>query len=295
MSPRVSVIILNWNDYHSTAECIESLRKIHYDNYEIIIVDNDSNDNSEERLHKLYPEYRLIQTGQNLGYAGGNNRGIEAAIENKSEYILLLNNDTIVSEDFLEKLIQIAEDNKDGGLYGGKILYYNYPEKIWYAGGKINWVKGSGFSYGSTKSEILRNENAIPVTFITGCMMLIRTEVVKNIGLLEEKYFLYLEDTEYSARALRNGYNLYYCPKCIIYHKRDISEERYEVTVYYSTRNRMIFMRENANALQRILFIIYIYSVLTIKIILWLVRGKFSFIFTAARAVKDYHFNHVGK
>ncbi len=142
MNKSVSIIILNWNNHKDTIECVESCLKLDYSPYEIVIVDNASKDNSESILRKAFPCLKLIQTGANLGYAGGNNAGIRYALENNSEYIWLVNNDAVVDPQALSVLVAFAEANPSIGMVGSKILSYSDPSLLLSAGGKVNMRTG---------------------------------------------------------------------------------------------------------------------------------------------------------
>ncbi|NQV38836.1 MAG: glycosyltransferase family 2 protein [Candidatus Marinimicrobia bacterium] len=287
MTPKISIIVLNWNNWPDTIACVESIEKNVYENYNIIIVDNNSEDSSEKILRQKYPDKIFIQSGDNLGYAGGNNIGIEKALSLKSDYILLLNNDTIVRHDFLQPLVNSFSLDEKIGIVSGKILYLDEQPKIWYAGGKIDWLRGSGFSYGNKQIDNGQFDYNREVSFVSGCMMLIKREVIENIKLLNEDYFLYLEDTEYCFRAIKAGYKLYYVHQSLIYHKVNEKEGRYASTIYYSTRNRLKFIRENAQFIYRALFPFFILIVFTMKIIVWIISGKWLFINAFFRALKD--------
>ena len=152
--PRVYIILLNYNGYKDTIECIESLHKVSYSNFSIVVVDNDSQDNSENILRKQYPQHTIIQSGSNLGFAGGINIGIQHALCQGADYILLLNNDTIVEPNFLEPLIIEAEKTDGVGIVGGKINYYYSKNKIWSAGGYISELKGCGYHYGKDEVDV---------------------------------------------------------------------------------------------------------------------------------------------
>jgi len=136
-TPKVSIIVLNWNSAHDTAECLESLRKLNYPAHEIIIVDNGSTDDSELVLREEYSDIKFIQTGVNLGYAGGNNVGIKYALAHGAELIWILNNDTVVDPDSLREMVVMAQSDPAIGLVGSKIFYYSKPDTLWCVGGGL--------------------------------------------------------------------------------------------------------------------------------------------------------------
>lgn len=245
--PKVSIIILNWNGKEDTIECLESLKQITYSNYEIILVDNGSTDGSVEVLKKQYPEIEIIENSQNLGYAEGNNVGIRKAIEKNVDYILLLNNDTIVSPEFLEELVKVAEGNSKIGIVGPKICYYSNPNKIWAIGGKINLFTGSIGNYGDGQDEN-KYKGIKVVDYVSGCALLFKSEVVKKVGLLDKEYFLYFEETDWNCRARKMGYISVINCNTQILHKSGTSVKKIkDSNYYYFPRNTLLFLEKNGN------------------------------------------------
>lgn len=257
-NPKVSTIVLNWNGKEDTVECIESLKKITYPNNEVIVVDNASTDGSVQYIREKYPEITLIENENNLGYSEGNNVGIRYAMKNSSEYILILNNDTIVDSNFLEALVDVAEYNEKSGILGPKTYYANPSNMIYYAGGKINWYTGQPKHIGQKKIDQNQFNQIINVDFIAGSCMLIKKEVIEKIGFLPNDYFLLWEDIDYSVNAKRNGYELIYVPNSKIWHKESVSIKKIKsYRIFYSARNRMIFHKKYATRLQYISSTIY--------------------------------------
>ncbi len=220
---KVAIIILNWNGKNDTIECLKSLQNIDYKNYEIIIVDNASSDGSVEEISKQFPSVNLICNKKNLRFAGGNNIGIKYAIENAFDSILFLNNDTIVKENFLSEFVKYFSQNENIGICGGKIFYYSEPQKIWFAGGKINWFSGLTKHVGIRKMDCDKFNQIMETDYVSGCCMLVKKSVFEKIGLLDENYFIYGEDADFSLRAKKFGFKLFYIPSSIIWHKVSIS------------------------------------------------------------------------
>lgn len=248
--PLVYIILVNYNGVEHTLECIESLQKINYRNFNIIVVDNASSDNCCDIVSRKYKEVHCIQSNENLGFAGGNNLGIKVALEEKADYILLLNNDTTVEENFLNILVneQLKDENKDVGVTISKIKNYYNRDIIWYAGGDIDLFKANTIIYGLREEDKGQFDNKKEVGFASGCCMLIDKKVIERIGYLNESYFLYYEDTDYSVRIRKGGYKLLYCPESVIYHKESVSTERFsENYQYYFVRNRLLFAKNNMN------------------------------------------------
>lgn len=248
MKPNIYIIILNWNGLNDTFECLKSLRQVTYPNFEVIVVDNDSTGNDVEVLKEKYGSFvfKFIINESNLGFSGGNNVGIKYAMENGSDYILLLNNDTIVEPDFLSIMIDNSDKNENVGILTPMITYFNDKDKIWSAGGNISRLKASGFTFGHNKNAADYRFNKT-CTFGSGCCMLIKREVIEEVGLLDENYFLYLEDTDYCQRTADAGYKLFYVGESRIYHKVFSTTGRSNdlLPLYYSIRNRLYFARKN--------------------------------------------------
>jgi GT2 family glycosyltransferase len=243
--PKVTIVILNWNGKKDTLECIESLKKITYPNYEILLVDNGSVDGSVNYFSEHYPDIKIIDNKVNLGFSEGNNVGINWALENNTDYVLLLNNDTIVDPVFLQELINITENDPAIGIACPKIYYANPDNMINYAGGKINWYTGQPKHIGQKITNVGQYDSIAEVDFVSGACMLIKKQVIKKIGRLPTEYFLLWEDIDYSVNARLHGYKLLYIPKSVIWHKTSVSIKKVSTkTFYLSTRNRIIFNKK---------------------------------------------------
>lgn len=278
--PKVSIIIVNWNGWQDTLECLNSVLNINYSNYEIIVVDNGSTDESRARLNnwqrKTYsankkktnsldkkPDcvIKLIFNHQNLGFAQGNNVAIRQVLqENTSKFILLLSNDTIVERNFLKKLIVSSSNQTNVGILGPKIYYANFKNKkniIQSAGFMINLYLGKFLSVEQlNKSDKKLINIAQNVDFVTGACLLIKIEVIRQIGLLDKKYFLLFEDADWCLRAKQAGYLVVYIPQSVIRHKTSQSFKRERVSqVYYYTRNLFWFESKHARLIQLACFL----------------------------------------
>ena len=248
-SSSVHIILLNYNGYKDTIDCIKSLQSIDYPNYKIVIVDNKSTNGSERYIKDFIQgmdDIHFIQTGQNLGFSGGNNVGIKWSLENNADYICLLNNDTTVEPDFLSILVKEMQENEEIGISAGKIMYYSRPDIIWSAGGYIDEGKCLGYHYGINCNDSNEYNIKKEVTFLTGCLQLISADVLKKIGLYDEEYFLYMEDVDFCYRAKLAGYKIIYVPNSKIYHKVSASTggEQSPMVLYYMTRNVMLFNKK---------------------------------------------------
>lgn len=254
--PFVSIITVNWNNNDDTSEMLESLRRISYPNYEVIVVDNYSTSCDATNLKMKFPEIKLVLSGKNLGFAGGNNLGLKYA---SGEYILLLNNDTVVDKNFLEPLVRLMETDHKIGIVSPKIYFYDEPNKLQYAGtSAINEIttRGKKFGYGSIDSGQF---NTIKETgFSNGACMLVRQSLINRVGFLRTEYFLYYEETDFCLRAKENGYKVFFNPESKIYHKISSSTGKNSpLQTYYQNRNRVLFIRLNFRGMKKFVAIVY--------------------------------------
>lgn len=242
--PSVSIIILNYNGCEDTRACLRSMEHLTYPNVQVIVVDNGSTDGSVEAFRTQHPRFKLIETGVNLGFTGGNNVGIRYALEQGADYIMLLNNDTIVAPDMVDVMIEVMEANPKVGVTGPMIYYYDSPETIWSAGGGIDWSRGYTWMIGIDQEDKAQfGLHPRSVDFVTGCAILARRGVWEKVGLLDEKFFMYYEETEWCVRARRAGFEITHVPTAMVWHK--ISKEARAAsthTYYYMTRNRLLFL-----------------------------------------------------
>lgn len=291
--PLVYILLLNYNRLNDTIECVNSLKRIHYSNYKIVIVDNCSTDNSFPMLEEKLDEIELHQTGENVGYTGGINFGLKIIKEKNADYILVLNNDTIVEKDFLNNLIVAMEKNSAAGAACGTILAEHDQNKIWYAGGSINKLRGIAIhDYKDKNISFLPSENVI-TEFVTGCMILLRNEILETVGYEDERFFMYLDDIEYSLRIQAKGYLLLYVPKSIIYHKV-FGEKENPFKLYYSVRNRLLLINTAFEYPHRLVARLYFYLVIIVKLILWRV-WKTAFFQAGLAGINDYLKGNFGK
>lgn len=279
MENLVSIILVNYKNSSDTIECIESLREVDYKNFNVIIVDNASNDDSVQSIRNSIKNEILIESKENLGFAGGNNLGIDYAIKNGAEYVLLLNNDTTVESDFLKELINTFDLEKSVGIVGCKINYYSNKDIINYAGGEIIWNKFTTKFYGTDTKDEMKYEDAKEITFVSGCAMMIKRDVIEKIGYLDHTYFMYYEDTDYCAKAIEAGFILMYQPNSKIYHKISASSggELSPFVLYWSTKNREKFKNKFKYKLSKIqLFKYNIFNLITriIRVIMYTFKGE---------------------
>ncbi len=292
-NPKVTIVIINWNGWEDTIECLESLYRIDYPNYEIIIVDNHSHDDSVKKIkdYSKGKELIIIENEENYGFAGGNNIGIQYALKNfKPKYILLLNNDTIVDEDFLEELINAGEKDTQIGILGPKIYYYDKPDVIWSAGCKISWKFARGIQIGSDEVDKGQYDDQKEVEYVSGSAFLIKTDVIDVIGLMDRKYFLYFEESDWTLRANQAGYKSLYVPTAKIWHKvsRSGGGISKPTGLYYITRNRWIFMKKWAKKSDYWIFMVYqVLGAFTFPIVLSIIYRNSNLFLAYYKGLKD--------
>lgn len=213
VKPKVHVVVLNWNGFRDTSECLTSLRRLNYPNFRVVVIDNGSTDESASLLRKQFPEIVEIETGENLGFAGGCNVGIRRAMAEDTDYVWLLNNDTTVDAGALQALVNKAESEAQTGAVGSAIYFIDEPERmqVW-GGGYVNvWLGRS--------EHFLKPVSDQQVEFITGASMLVSREALTAIGMLDEGFFMYWEDADFCFRLRQAGWRLAVSGESKVWHK----------------------------------------------------------------------------
>jgi GT2 family glycosyltransferase len=295
-TPRVSIVILNWNGYDVTRECLVSLSKTDYPNCQIVVVDNGSADGSPDRLAAEFSAVTLIRNPKNLGFTGGNNVGIRRALEENADYVLLLNNDTVVAPNFLSELIRAGESDKRIGLLNPKILYFEPSDRIWYAGGSFNIWKGIASHRGSREVDRGLYDTPEEVTFITGCAFLIKTEVIRKIGPLDECFFYTCEDTDWSIRSLNAGYRALYVPSSLVWHKESMDTKRNAGKAFrdfYNVRNSLLLARRHAKPYHWPSFLFCLALMVAYRTTGYSIRGEFDRVRAVYRGLHDGFLMHL--
>jgi len=273
--PLVSIISVNYKQLQITIEFLNSLQKITYPNIEIFLVDNDSNEPIKSTINNLFPNVNVIESSENLGFAGGNNLAIRQA---KGKYLLFINNDTEVDPGFLENLVFELENDSSIGIASPKIIYYNQSELIQFAGAKsINKLTGRG-SILKSEYDTGQYDDCYETGLIHGAAMIVPMDVIKKVGLMPEIYFLYYEELDWCEMIKKAGYKALYIGKSKIYHKESVSVGRDSpFKTYFMARNRLIFIKRNTKGLNLILSILFfVFISLPKNIIFFLLKGKIS-------------------
>lgn len=303
----VAIIILNWNAYDDTFECLKSLEHLTYPYFHVFLVDNASQDNSFDKLQEDYKEGKFnvpitfIQTGANLGFAGGNNVAIKEAYNQGYQYFWLLNNDTVVDPNALTPLVDSIKKDPTIGIAGSKIYYYG-TNKIWFAGGIVNKLTGNTKHIGMKDIDSEKYSSVLDVDYVTGCSLFFRKEILDTVGYMVEDYFLYYEETDWNLRASQMGWKIKYIPTSVVYHKVSSSsggESNISPAVnYYLIRNAIAMIKRTQPSYYITIAVIYsLWNVFKniLKIFLYRQDNKLVRIKLGFTAVFDGVFGKMGK
>jgi len=322
--PKVYIVILNYNGWQDTIECLESVLKNNYTHFQVIVVDNDSPNDSikyiqswargevfhvlhddnvlkplsspslskpvpfkfytkDEALHvgtsekndMLTNELILIQSGENRGFSAGYNVGIAFAMQkNDAEYVMILNNDTVVEKDFLSPLVKKAMEDNACGIVGPKIMHYEYPENIFSNGAYFTpWTSHIKFLHSGQKDK---GQCASEVSFLSGAAWFMPLKTIREIGLLDEKYFMYMEDVDYTQQVRHAGKKLCVASKSKIYHKGAQSSGggNSDFSVYWISKNMARYILNNLTFLQKVSSISYFFYNMLKAVIKATIRGR---------------------
>jgi GT2 family glycosyltransferase len=221
--PPLAVILVNWNGKDVTLECLASLQKIDYPNLQVLVVDNGSIDGSVDAIRSAYPSTGILALPINRRFAGGNNAGIAQALAAGAEYILLLNNDTVVAPDLVTHMLHRFHTEKRCGMVAPKIFYADAPDHLWFAGGKISFWTGTMRHIGIREIDHGQYDTPRTIDYASGCCILTSREVILKAGALDESFFMYAEDADWSMRVRKAGYRILYEPQAKVWHKLSVS------------------------------------------------------------------------
>ncbi len=242
-NPLVSIIVLNYNGKNDWEECFKSLYNLNYPNFEIILVDNNSEDKSVEKIKNKYIDVKIIELKKNYGFAEGNNIGM---IQAKGEYIALLNMDSVVDPNWLTELVKGVQRSEKIGIVGSKIYHFDNRKKINFAGSSCDKYGNTAQIYANKFDEELPiRESQTKIFYGCGASMMFKRELYKNIKLFDPIYFMYWEDVDFSWRAWICGYYVYYVPTSIIYHKINRVRKNFPKIIYMSQRNKLRTLLKN--------------------------------------------------
>lgn len=274
--PFVSIITLNYNQTDITCAFLESTRQLTYPAYEILVCDMASlHDPGPKILKGNYPHTRLLKSKKNLGFAGGNNWGMRQA---RGDFFFIVNNDTEVTPDLLQKLIRPFYEHDHIGVTCPKIKYYSSPNTIEYAGfNPMNQYTGRTTSIGLMEEDHGQYDVSRATSAAHGCAMMVKKEILQQVGMFAEKFFLYYEEWDWSARIKRANYQIWYTADAEIYHKESLTVGKSNpIKVYYHTRNRILYMRRNSNPFQFAIFtLVFLFFVVPKTLIGFFVKKEY--------------------
>ena len=288
-APQIGIVIVCYNGVADTVECLESLRKLTYTNFFTVVVDNASRDSTAEIVREQFSEVTLIVNPQNTGFTGGNQTGVREVIQRGAEFIFLLNPDTIVAPDLLERLLETWEAQPNLGALGPLMLLYDEPETVWSAGGQLD-RRGQVM-------HVLQGESAPqdvlyqPCPFVSGCGLLFSRSVFERVGFFDERFFLYYEESDLCARIRKAGYEIGTAFQARLWHKvsRATGTDS-PLTLYYMRRNQLLYLQKHgtrAGQLAGLMDTIYLLMVWTLT--------KHAHRATLLRALRDFRKGNFGR
>lgn len=270
MKIEVSIITINYNGLEETCALIETIP--FNENMEVIVVDNASKNQEAEIIAKRFPQVNVIKSERNLGFAGGNNLGIQAA---QGKYLFLINNDTVFKDFNVQALIERMESSPDIGIVCPKIRFAWENNPIQFAGySKLSTITVRNYAIGFNEGDHGQYDTAHPTPYAHGAAMLIHREAINKVGLMPDCYFLYYEELDWSMMFTRMGFQIWYEPECTIYHKESqATGQNSPLRSYYLTRNRLLLVRRNPQEFNKTLAYIYLICIVAFRDIL-----KYTFI-----------------
>jgi len=250
-APKTAAIVLNWNSPQMTAECVRSLQATDNENLEILVVDNGSTDGSAGLLAREFPQITILRQSRNLGFAAGSNIGIRHALADGAVYVLLLNNDTTVARSFMREMLSAIEVDSRIAAVCPKIYFTHDRKTLWYAGADFSLWTGRPKHRGWKEIDHGQFDAHQDITQATGCAMLVRCSALDDVGLLDERFWAYVEDLDWSLRFLKRGYRLAFAPKACLWHcdgftaGKLLGSGSQAIRQFFSTRNIVFVARKH--------------------------------------------------
>lgn len=293
---KTAIILVNWNSFDYTRECILSLQQIPVKDFDIIVVDNGSEDRSGTSLKENFPDIILIESETNLGFTGGNNLGLTYSLSQPYIYSILLNNDTVVEPGFLKTLTDYMDAHPETGAIQPKIYYYHNRSLLWDGGSYFNRVLGIAYTSGHGKVPAEKHNRTRQVDWITGCAFLTRNDILKKTGLLPANFFIYYEDVDLSFRIKKLGYSLIYQPEAVIYHIAGVSNKKKTrgkegfvnpIVHYLNIRNRIWLLKKHTPLIFAPTVTLYTFFYTLMVMGYFAARFRFQKLKATVKAVKD--------
>ena len=249
--PLIWIVVLNWNGLSDTLICLDSLRRLRYGERRVVVVDNGSRDESVAVLRRMASpaDFELVEVDRNLGYAGGNNLGIRHALERGADFVLVLNNDTTVDPALLDQLLAAADRNPAAGCFAPWIFYMHDPERLWFT--RAEWAREDAAFTAPGKGRLASElpSDPMPTEYACGAALFFRADVARKVGMLDERFFLVYEDSDWCFRARRAGFECISVPSARVWHKVGTSfgSEASPLRTYFSSRNKLLWAEKNVS------------------------------------------------
>jgi hypothetical protein len=247
-SPLTWIILLTWNRWEDTEACLQSLLPVVNEHCRVLVADNGSSDGTPENIRRRFPQVEVRENGKNLGFPAGNNVGIHCALAAGADYVILLNNDTVVDKRFAEELVAAAERNPAAGMINSLIFFDDRPGLVWFAGGEISTWTGRSRHAGYLQADRGQFTGDAPIERPCACSLLVTRRFLETVGLMREDLFLYGEEIDWMLRARRLGFQCVLATSSKVWHKVSSSTKASQqpVFLYYSTRNMLTVLRDEA-------------------------------------------------
>ena len=292
--PPVGVVIVNHNLKDSLRETIESFKKVNYPKLQIVVSDNASTDESQEMVRTLFPEVHLLAHEKEQGYARAASLGM-AYLADKTKYIFSTTNDVIVDPEILKVLVTYAEQHPDSGVLGTKIYFFDRPDVLWHAGGRIHPLHGHSYHLGWERKDAPRYSRVRECDFVTGCGFLLRSEVLRKIGYFKEDLIFYSEDAELCYRFREAGYKVMYIPEAKMWHKTGTTlAKNRSVQLRYSTRNSLYLLQRHKVGFYPVSLWVHLLGVSPVKMLLFALMLRWKNSVGIFKGIQDWRAGRYG-
>ena len=275
--PLAVAVVLNWNNPEDTVDCVASLKASTYANLNILLVDNGSTDNSVSLFREKFPELELIETGENLGYAGGNNVGMKRALSKGAEYVFLVNNDVTVAPETVSQLVSAAGCHESTGAAGALVFWRGDPERLYAAYGVVDFSEAIVKLKGRNSRVPDQFSETMEVDWVLGCAILLERKAIEDVGELDERFFAYHDEVDWCTRARKKGYKIVLVPGARVWHAGQSSTggEKYaSAKRYFVGRNRVLFAQKHATVRQWVKCVVLFFASLPLAFLRELPRGQ---------------------
>ena len=287
-APSVACVVLNYNGREVTLEALDSLIRMEYPDYEVVVVDNGSTDGSDRAVAERFPQVARVRTEINLGPAGGANLGIRHALDRGFDYVLILNNDIEVASDLLSEMVRLAESAPRIGIVGPKAYYYWDRRRIWAAGGRLTFRESVTRERGSGELDRGQYDRDVEIGYVNGCAQLVKRQVFEEVGLWDPIFHLSFEDADFCFRARRAGWQCWYAHRARLWHMVSVSVGGYRAPkTYHSARSTALFVRRHAGVWQWLRAVTMILLSLPAALLRELPRGNASAVVAKVRGFRD--------